>query len=103
MLNAAAGAHALNLAGANGGAGAKTVFMRERTFQHIGDDFHIPVRMSGKAALGRDVIFVDHAQAAETHMGRIVIIGEGKAEMTIEPIGAALSAFVGWSECKGLS
>jgi hypothetical protein len=28
---------------------------------------------------GLDPVLVDHAQRAETHVGRIVIVGEGKA------------------------
>ena len=67
-------------------------------FEHVGDNFHIVVRMHAKAAAGRHAVVVNHAQAAEMHMLRIVVVRERKGEVRIEPAVVGVSAFLGGTD-----
>jgi hypothetical protein len=42
--------------------------MGERTFQDIAENFHVAVRMLGKASAGGDDVIIDHPQASEAHV-----------------------------------
>ncbi|MNE56549.1 hypothetical protein D3C80_1514610 [compost metagenome] len=55
-------AHQLHIAGDNHRAGAHGVFVRQCAFQHIGDNFHVAVRMRAKAATCCNLIIVDDQQ-----------------------------------------
>src|SRR5581483_11340899 len=47
--------------------------MLQRTLEHIGDDFHVAVRMRGKASAGSNAVFDDYPQRAKAHEARVVI------------------------------
>ena len=74
MADASASRHELHIAMTNDTARTERVFVAQFTVQHVGKDLHILVRMSAEAHAGRDEILIDHAQGAETHMLRVVII-----------------------------
>src|SRR5689334_22070665 len=48
--------------------------------------------MRREACAGNDAVLVDHAQGAEAHLRRVMIIGEGEAVPAVEPAGAAAAA-----------
>jgi hypothetical protein len=75
------GAHQLHLAGAKGAAVAHAVFVLQGAFEHVAEDFHVPVRMHGESSAWSDTIFVDHAQRAKTHLRGIVVLREGEGVM----------------------
>ena len=76
VAHAGAGAHALDVARPDDRAGAHAVLVLERALEHVGDDLHVAVRVGAEPAARRDAIFVDHAQRAEAHVRRIVVVGE---------------------------
>src|ERR1700730_8247679 len=91
VTNTAAGTHALTVARQDHGAGAQAVFVSKLARQDIGDDLHVAMGMSWETAAGRDPIFVDDAQRAETHpLGiGVVIEAEGVAGLQPAVIAAA--------------
>ena len=76
VLDAAARAHALHVAGRDAFDIAHAVLVRQVARQHIADDFHVLVAMRAKAGFGRDAVFVDDAQIAPAHVGRVVVARE---------------------------
>ena len=66
-------AHALHIAWGNALDVAHVVLVGQVARQDITDDFHVLVTMGAKARTGRNAVFVDHAQVAPTHEGRVVI------------------------------
>src|SRR5262249_27259848 len=71
--------------------------MFKGALEHVGDDFHVAMRMRGKPVARLDAIFVDHAQAAEAHEPRIVIVAERKCVVRIEPAIVGMAALPGRS------
>jgi hypothetical protein len=65
VAHAAAGAHALHVAGANRRAVADGIAMRELAREHVADDFHVAVAVRAEALAGGDAILVDDAQRTE--------------------------------------
>ena len=61
MPDAAAGRHALQIAGPNNRAGADAVFMLERALDNLRYDLHVAVRVRGKATAASDAVVIDHA------------------------------------------
>src|ERR1700722_20668409 len=115
MPHARAGAHTLDVARMNGRAVAHAVLVRQSAFEHITDDFHVAMAVCPKTLATRDAILVDHPQRAEMHVLRVVIAGERKAVIRIEPAVVSVAPFIGasnfehvelpvmlrWRECKG--
>ena len=78
-------AHALDIADLNDGARARAVLVRQGAFEHVSDDFHIAVRVSGEAGAGNDAVLVDHSEIAELHVLRIIVVTERKGVTAVEP------------------
>jgi Arc/MetJ family transcription regulator len=78
-------AHALHIAGHDGGAVADVVAVRQRSFEHVAQDLHVSVAMVAEASARRDAIFVDDAQVAESHMRRVVVVGKRKTVPALQP------------------
>src|SRR5262249_42443884 len=97
VANPGAGAHLLHLAWPDHGTGPHAVLMFKGALEHVGDDFHVAMRMRGKPVARLDAIFVDHAQAAEGHEPRIVIVAERKCGVRIEPAIVGMAALPGRS------
>ena len=91
-------AHALYIPGSNRGTIAHAVLVRERAFEHVADDFHITMAVRTEAHASGHAVFVDHAQRSETHMRRIVIVGEGKTVKTFQPAMIGVTTIVGFSD-----
>src|SRR5262249_30580932 len=85
VANSRSGAHLLHLARADHRPRAHAVLMLQRTFQHVGDDLHVTMRMVRKTIPRLYPVFIDHAQAAKAHKPAIVIITERKCVIRVEP------------------
>jgi hypothetical protein len=58
------------------------------------------VRVRVEAGARLDAILVDHAQGAEAHMLRVVIVAEGKAVPAVEPTEIGDAALPGGADCN---
>ncbi|MNJ64193.1 hypothetical protein D3C77_601360 [compost metagenome] len=85
MDDAAAGTHHLHVASGGTALVAQAVLVGDRSFAHIGDDFHVAVRVRREAAMGRDGVIVPHPEQAPVHARRVVIIREGEVVLGIQP------------------
>ena len=92
MQHPLARAHALHIARNDAGTVAHVVFVRQRAFEHVADDFHVAVAVGAEAAAGQYAVLVDHAQAAEAQVRGIVIIGEGKRVERLQPAVVGVAA-----------
>src|ERR1019366_3798027 len=93
VLNAAARAHALHVAGANGGTVAHRVLVRQCAGQHIAEDFHVAVGMGTEACALLYPALVDHAQRTEIHLLRIEVIREREGVIRLEPAMIGIATF----------
>ena len=91
------GAHALNVARPDHRADSHTIFVLESPFQNDGNDFHVPMRVSGKPCARPDPILVQHAQGAEMHEFRVVEVVERKCMVAFEPVDLRMTAVPGAS------
>src|SRR6266567_808778 len=71
--------------------------MLECATNDVTDDLKIAVRVRAKTLAALHAVFVDHAQAAVTHVRRIVIIRERKGVGAVQPAEVSVAAFVGSS------
>ncbi len=53
--------------------------------EDVGEDFSIAVRMGGETGLGRNAVFVQHAEGAEGLEGWVGELGEGEGVVGVEP------------------
>jgi len=70
------------------------VLVREGSFEDVGDNFHVLVRVSREAATAGDAVVVHNAQGAELHVVAVKVIGERKGEAGVEPAVVGMAAFV---------
>ena len=68
--------------------------MLERALEHVGDDLHVAVSVGAEALAGLHAILVDHAQRAEAHVARVVVLGEREGVSALEPAVAREPALV---------
>src|SRR5512132_912440 len=99
--NSGPGGHALHIAGANDGAGSHAVLVLQRAFEDIGDDLHVLVPMRLETSAWLNAILVDHAQDAEAHMLRIIVLAEGEGMPAVEPTEIGYAARFGRTEGDG--
>src|ERR1700733_12698457 len=85
VTNAASGAYALAISGANDRAGTQTVLVLKRAFENVGDNFHVPMRVRGERSAGSNVVLVDDPQRMKAHPCGIVILVEGESVAGVEP------------------
>ena len=69
-------AHNLELARRNLLFVAHAVLVLNRAFQHIGQDFHVFVRVGTKALACINHVVVNHPQCGEAHEVRVVVVGK---------------------------
>lgn len=93
MPDARARRHHLNVARLGTAFIPQIIAMGNRAFAHIGDDFHIVVRVGRKAGSGRDDVIIPHAQTAPVGALGIVIVRKGKMMPGLKPavVGGAQS------------
>jgi hypothetical protein len=96
--DAAAGAHELDLAGAEFAAVAHAVLVGDGTGDDAGEDFHVAVRVGGEAGAGGDAVFVDDAERAEAHVGGVVVVAEAEGMEGAEPAVVGVAAVGGFAK-----
>src|SRR5512136_62644 len=99
VTNACASRHPLHVTRAYHRPIAKAVLMRKCAFERIGNDLHVVVGVRRKAAPGNHPILIDHTQRAEAHMIWIVMMAEGEAVLTVEPVEFRSTSIFGFSNC----
>ena len=77
---------------ADHGAVAHAVPVRELAVEHVGEDLHVAVGVRAEALPGGDAVLVDHAQRAEAHVARVVVVREGEGVAAVEPAEFGVSA-----------
>src|SRR3990172_2139686 len=98
VSDATARAHTLYFAGPYHRASTQAVLVFERTLQNVGNDFHIPVSVGGKALARRHRVFVDHAQDRKAHLTGVIIVSKGKRVVGVEPAVVEVSAILGLAQ-----
>src|SRR3954464_769875 len=95
VCDARTGRHSLNVARADHRTGADAVLVLHGAFQDVGDDLHVLVGMRVKTAAWRDAVVVDHAQRADSHVPRVVVVAEGKGVTAVQPTEVGHAALLG--------
>ncbi len=98
MLNAGSRRDALHLASLHHSAVSHAVLVFERAADDVTDDFKIAVWVRAKTLASLHSVFVNHPQAAESDVLRVVIIREGKGVVTVQPAVIGMATFVGASD-----
>src|SRR5262245_4321580 len=78
-------AHPLDLAGADDRSRPHAVLVLELSFEDVGDDLHVPVRMRPEPLSWLHPVVVDDAEDPEPHLLRVVIVTERKRVPAVEP------------------
>ena len=66
-------------------------------FQHVGQDFHVLVRMGTEALACINHVVIDHPQRREAHKVRVVIVRERESMPGIQPAVVSVAAFVSFA------
>src|SRR5262245_25883833 len=66
--------------------------MLERPLEHPRQDLHVPMPVRRKPPASYDTVLVDHAQAPEAHVRRIVVLGERERVARVEPAVVEMAA-----------
>src|SRR5271163_524593 len=99
VSNAAPGRHALSIARQNQRASAEAVFVLKLARKDVSDDLRVAMRMCWKTAFGRNPVFIDHPQRAETHPLGIGIVVETECVAGFQPSVVASAALIASSNC----
>src|SRR3546814_7444586 len=78
--------HHLDVAGLGPALVAELVAVGDGAFPHIGDDFHVAVRVRVEAAAGTDGVVVPDPERADTHPLRIVVVAEAEVMAGGQPV-----------------
>jgi hypothetical protein len=76
--------------------------MLEGPFEDIAEDLHVTVPVHGEALAGGDDVLIDYPKGAESHVGRVLVIGEAKAMPGLQPAMVEVAAIRGGAEGEGL-
>ena len=98
VADAGAGGHVLEFIGFDDAAVSHGIAVLEGSTHHITNNFHIAMGMRGKSATPGDDVVIDDAQAAKSHVGGVVVIGERKGESALEPAVVGVAAVRGFAE-----
>jgi len=90
-------AHALHVTGADHGTVAEVVAVLQRAVQHDREDLHVAVTVGPETLARLDAILIDHPQRAEAHVRRVVVVGEGKRVVGVQPAVIGMAPFAGLS------
>ena len=85
MADTRPGAHDLHVSRDRGADVARVVFVRYNTLPHIGDDFHVDVRVATETRARGNFIVVPNHERAERTVGTVAIGGNGKMVVCVEP------------------
>ncbi|MNE51706.1 hypothetical protein D3C80_1463450 [compost metagenome] len=73
------------------------VFVRHGTFEYIGQNFHVFVRVSAEALACVNHIIVNHAQCREAHEIRVVIVSKREGMPGVQPAMICVTTFVSFA------
>ena len=59
--------------------------MLQRALENVSKDLHVAMSVTGKPATSLDHVFINHPQAAKTHVRRIIVIAKRECVIGIEP------------------
>src|SRR5687767_2584098 len=99
MPDASPCAHSLHITRANNRSVAHTVLVAQPALEHVCDDLHVPMTMGREAAPWMNVVFIDDAQRAKTHIPRVVILSKRKRVIRLEPAKVEMAALLCFSNC----
>lgn len=85
MANSGSGTHVLDSTRTNHVAITHTVFMLQRTGNHVSDNFHVLMTVSWEPTAGNDLVFIDHSYISETHEIRVVVTAKLKSMPCVQP------------------
>jgi len=100
VLHPAAGAHDLDLAGAELGVVAHAVLVLDGALEHVREDFRVLMAVGRKPHPRGHQVLIDDPEGPEGHVGRVVIIGETEAMPRHQPAVIGEASFPGTSHRK---
>ena len=98
--NPGAGAHDLYVTGFSAALVAKVVLVGNGPFTDIGDDFHVAMRVLWETGAWGDYVVVPDPQVAPVHAFGVMVLGERKMVMGIQPAVVSATERVERSEFK---
>ena len=98
MNDAGASAHYLDVAGSRAAFVAQTILVGDRAGAHESDDFHVVMRMRGKAGAGRNGVIVPNPDCAPAHAGGIAVVGEREVMAGIKPAVIGVAKASEWTD-----
>ncbi len=96
--DAGAGAHPLPLVRADDLAVAHAVAVLQPARDDVGQNLHVAVPVRAEALPRSDAVFVNHAQAPEAHVARVVVVAERESVVRVEPPVVGVPALAGRSQ-----
>ena len=97
VTNSGTRAHDLELARRNLLFIPHAVLVLNGPFQHVGQNFHIFMRMGTEALACINHVVIDHPQRREAHEVRVVIVSERESMPGIQPAVVSVAAFVSFA------
>jgi hypothetical protein len=95
MAHAGARAHALHVPRTDHRTVSHRVLVLQRAVEHVANDLHVAVAVGAEPHPWLHAVLVDHAQAPETHVARVVVVGEREGVEGAKPAVVGEAAFVG--------
>src|SRR5260221_5673840 len=96
--DAAAGAHALDLAGPDHAAAAARVLVLQGAREDVAQDLHVAVRVRAEALAGLHGVVVDHAQRGEALVLPVVVFAEREGVEAVQPADVGVKAVAGLAQ-----
>ncbi len=100
MRDSRSGAHPLDLSGPDDRACSHAVFVLERSFQNVGDDLHISMRMCPKTLRRGNAILINDPQGSESHVVPVMVGVEGERVVSVEPAVVGMAPLVSMTDCN---
>lgn len=94
VFDTIAGRHVLEFARLDGAAVSEGILVAEFPRNDVGEDFHRAMRMGAEALPGRDGVLVDDAERFEAPVIGMIVSGEGKGMVGIEPAMVGVEAVI---------
>ena len=94
VRDAAPCTHHLDLTRSEHSSVPHAVLVLDGAVDHITEDLHVAVRVSGESAARRNVVLIDHSQRTKAPMGRIIVIRKAKGVRRLEPTVVGVTAFL---------
>ena len=76
MTHTSTGCHELDTASTQGFLGTQTILVSQRTMHNVGDNFHISMGMSAKAAFRLNQVVIHDSHHSKIRVVLVVILGK---------------------------